>query len=152
MKLALEALEDANDVARMEFSDENYYSEAINALRQALVDADDTSQKHVDEMVKTEHNKQIEIAKAYEQGWNAALAQQEPVAWLSADCIGERYLCFTKPKDNDPVQPLYTTPPKREWVGMTDEEVSEVIDDVLEGGGWLDVARALEAAIKRKNT
>jgi hypothetical protein len=36
IKMALEALEDANDVARMEFSDENYYSEAINALRQAL--------------------------------------------------------------------------------------------------------------------
>ena len=36
MQMALGALEDANDVARMEFSDENYYSEAINALRQAL--------------------------------------------------------------------------------------------------------------------
>jgi len=36
MQMALEALEDANDVARMEFSDENYYSEAINALRKAL--------------------------------------------------------------------------------------------------------------------
>ena len=43
-------------------------------------------------------------------------------------------------------------PRKREWVGLTDEEVSDVIDNVLEGGGWLDVARALEAAIKRKNT
>ena len=40
---------------------------------------------------------------------------------------------------------------EREWVGLTDEEVSDVIDDVLEGGGWLDVARALEAAIKDKN-
>ncbi len=39
-----------------------------------------------------------------------------------------------------------------EWQGLTDEEVSDVIDDVLEGGGWLDVARALEAAIKEKNT
>jgi hypothetical protein len=36
MQMALEALEDSNDVARMEFSDEDYYSEAINALRQAL--------------------------------------------------------------------------------------------------------------------
>jgi hypothetical protein len=36
MQMALEALEDANDVARMEFSDEDYYSEAINALRKAL--------------------------------------------------------------------------------------------------------------------
>lgn len=41
---------------------------------------------------------------------------------------------------------------RKEWVSLTDEEVSEVIDNVLEGGGWLDVARALEAAIKRKNT
>ena len=41
---------------------------------------------------------------------------------------------------------------KKEWVSLTDEEVLEAIDDVLEGGGWLDVTRALEAAIKRKNT
>ena len=41
---------------------------------------------------------------------------------------------------------------KHEWVGLTDEEVSEAIDDVLEGGGWLDVARALEAKLKEKNT
>jgi hypothetical protein len=47
---------------------------------------------------------------------------------------------------------ISSKPPKKEWVGLTDEEVSNVIDDVLEGGGWLDVARALEAAIKRKNT
>ena len=41
---------------------------------------------------------------------------------------------------------------EKQWVGLTDEEVSDAIDDVLEGGGWLDVARALEAAIKEKNT
>ena len=37
----------------------------------------------------------------------------EPVAWLSTDCIGERYLCFTKPKDSNPARPLVfgdTTP------------------------------------------
>jgi hypothetical protein len=48
--------------------------------------------------------------------WQAkALAQpeQEPVAWLSTDSIGERHLCFDKPLDNDPVQPLYTTPPQQ---------------------------------------
>ena len=33
--------------------------------------------EHEWEMVKTEHNKQIEIAQAYERGWNAALAQRE---------------------------------------------------------------------------
>ena len=34
-------------------------------------------EKRVGEMVKTEHDKQIEIAQAYERGWNAALAQRE---------------------------------------------------------------------------
>jgi len=42
--------------------------------------------------------------------------------------------------------------PAKQWVELTDKEVWEAIDDVLEGGGWLDVARALEVAIKRKNT
>jgi hypothetical protein len=79
--------------------------------------------------------------------------EQEPVAWLSTDSIGERHLCFDKPLDNDPVQPLYTTPPQQEpvaywkehaqglqrdydslladfqaqrtWVGLTDEEENE---------------------------
>lgn len=35
------------------------------------------------------------------------LAALEPVSWLSIDCIGERYLCFTKPNDLDPVEPLF---------------------------------------------
>lgn len=35
------------------------------------------------------------------------LAALEPVAWLSTDCIGERYLCFTKPSDLDPIAALF---------------------------------------------
>ena len=78
--------------------------------------------------------------------------KQDPVAWMHTTGTGHVYF-RKKPQDKvfSP-QPVYTVPPKREWVGLTDEEVSDVIDDVLEGGGWLDVARALEAAIKRKNT
>ena len=41
--------------------------------------------------------------------------------------------------------------PAKQWVGLTDEEVSDAIDDVLECGGWLDVARAIEQALKEKN-
>ena len=49
---AIEVLEDASAEMLMETGDENYYVEAITALRQVLVDADDTSQKRVDETVK----------------------------------------------------------------------------------------------------
>jgi len=38
------------------------------------------------------------------------MMQAEPIAWLSIDSIGERYLCFSKPQDNDPVQALYAAP------------------------------------------
>ena len=49
---AIEVLEDAGAEMLGETGDENYYSEAIAVLRQALVDADDTSQERVDEIVK----------------------------------------------------------------------------------------------------
>ena len=76
--------------------------------------------------------------------------EQEPVAWMYVNKDGECEQIEYGPVFDDPgVTPLYTAP--KQWVGLTDEEVSDVIDNVLEGGGWLDVARALEAAIKEKN-
>ena len=43
-------------------------------------------------------------------------------------------------------------PPKREWVGLTDEDINIAFDDTQEGGGFDDFARAIEATLKRKNT
>ena len=79
--------------------------------------------------------------------------EQEPVLWLKTWSDGSVSVLKTKSHafaDHE-LESLYTAPPKKQWVGLTDEEVSDVIDGVLEGGGWLDVARALEAAIKDKN-
>ena len=60
MQMALEALEDSNDVARMEFGDENYYGEAIAVLRQALL------QLHVNRVIKKEPTAfQCQCGKAY---------------------------------------------------------------------------------------
>ena len=119
----------------------------------SFVDADDTSQKHVDEMVKTEHDKQIEIAQAYERGWNAALAQQEPVAWMHTTGTGHVYF-RKKPQDKvfNP-QPVYTVPPKREWVGLTDEEINSVRYSRDWTADWTDTtfARAIEAKLREKN-
>jgi hypothetical protein len=105
----------------------------------------------------------------------AEAEKQEPVAWMSVDCVGERYLHFSKPLDNDPVQPIYTAPvhasdmsqervhisdkhkhefecprcghccPEREWVGLTDEEVDEWTPEIH------NVIRAIEAKLKEKN-
>ena len=86
----------------------------------------------------------------------ALKTEQEPVAWIShipTIKVNGKQLHWTKEqayKWSSDITPLYAAP--KQWVGLTDKEVSDVIDNVLEGGGWLDVARALEAAIKRKNT
>ena len=82
-----------------------------------------------------------ELRQALEQ------PEQEPVAWLSTDCIGERYLWFSKPIDKDSAQPLYTAPPKREWVGLTDDEA---------WGCWNwedfnETWKKMEAKLKEKN-
>jgi hypothetical protein len=89
------------------------------------------------------------------QALRQALAQpeQEPVAWMFVNEDGECEQIEYGPVFDDPgVTPLYTAPPKKQWVSLTDQEVWQAIDNVLEGGGWLDVARVLEQAFKEKNT
>ena len=48
-----------------------------------------------------------------------------------------------------------TAPPKREWVGLTDEEINDWFFQRLKqaGAGWAldDVVRAVEAKLKEKN-
>ena len=75
--------------------------------------------------------------------------EQEPVAFLSTDSLGERYLCFDKPQDDDPVQPLYTHPPQRTWVGLTDEEAQWLYDNCRTPSNLIDM---VEAKLKEKNS
>jgi hypothetical protein len=37
-------------------------------------------------------------------------------------------------------------------VKLTDKEVHQILDDNLEGGSLVDICRAIEAAVIRKNT
>ena len=54
-------------------------------------------------------------------------------------------------------EPLYTTPPQRTWVGLTDEEIAEIEDGYIvdyripAGCGW-NFAKDIEAKLKGKNT
>ena len=51
--------------------------------------------------------------------------------------------------------PLYTTPPKREWVGLTDDEINKLRKGVLKLGDWLyddgKFIKDIEAKLKEKN-
>ena len=82
-----------------------------------------------------EHEAVLKFARAVLAKWGTPPAVAgEPVAWLSTDCIGERYLCFTKPKDSNPARPLVfgdTTPqPTQAQAGavpLTDEQLAEMM-------------------------
>ena len=137
---AIEVLEDASAEMLMETGDKNYYVEAIAVLRQALVDADDTSQERVDEIAKDEH---------------------EPVAWANSFDLQNFDMKVRTGPDLHHTVPLYTAPPKAaEWVGLTDEERHSIrewrgIQKEL-GPVWapmlLYLYEAIEAKLKEKNT
>ena len=46
--------------------------------------------------------------------------------------------------------PLYTAPPKREWVGLTHTELEDCIL-ISEWATWIEVGRAIEQSLKEKN-
>ncbi len=84
--------------------------------------------------------------------------EQVPVAWMHTTGTGHVYF-RKKPQDKvfNP-QPVYTAPPKREWVGLTDEEIhdlSYLSQKIDEGNSaWFDrwgFARAIEQALREKN-
>jgi hypothetical protein len=46
---------------------------------------------------------------------------------------------------------FYTMPPKKEWVGLTDEERINVLHSG-DKEGYLEFAKGIEAKLKEKNT
>jgi hypothetical protein len=71
--------------------------------------------------------------------------KQEPVGWFMWDAKQELWV---QVYPNTHGFPLYKAPPKREFVGLTDEEITEY-------SSWLsgrNVVRAIEQRLKEKNT
>ena len=82
--------------------------------------------------------------------------EQEPVAWLKTWSDGSVSVLKTKSHafaDHE-LEPLYTAPPKRTWVGLTDEEINSVRHNRDWTAFWTDTtfARAIEAKLKERNT
>ena len=90
---------------------------------------------------------------------SAEVEKQEPVAYIRKDQLQKAsqapLLCEVTPELRQDRIGIYTAPPKREWVGLTDKEVGGLT--VFEGLTHIEVpiladfARAIEAKIKEKN-
>jgi hypothetical protein len=81
----------------------------------------------------------------------------EPVAYMCLDVsrlraghCADKVLRFNRPKQTHIVDivPLY---PKREWVGLTDEEIQVIHETYYRRMGPNEFARLVEAKLKEKN-
>ena len=73
-----------------------------------------------------------------------AQPEQEPVAYVT-DSGKSAYILLGVDLEDD--TPLYTAPPKREWVPLTDDEY----DELLTGDWGGSLIKRVEARLKEKN-
>ena len=94
-----------------------------------------------------DHELLLEAADALE-----ALAQpkQEPLAWISTGPARMIHWTADKPAYGDDWVPLYTTPPQRTWVGLTDEETETLIHR-FKGDPWT-LIEEVSARLEKRNT
>jgi hypothetical protein len=121
------------------------YKFQITAIKTALEAKDEPWEQFCDShCVWTDHHPDCKLAK------------DEPVAWMRTSGTGspvvtEALLARMPEMRWIFQQPLYTTPPQRTWVGLTDEEkhlFSSWLDDKTDD----EVFTAIEAKLKEKNT
>jgi hypothetical protein len=142
IKQALEALESVEPWA---VGDHDPFAEAITALRAAIAEA-------VMQRLTDVHQ---------EMG-------QKPVAWKVAGEVSNWAKDFSAYQTKTYVEPVYTHPPRREWVGLTEvapsvEQLDQIIDllarthvrisarELLRV--WIVAyTRAIEAKLKEKNS
>ncbi len=138
MQMAIDALEQPSPIGG--FDNQAYVAKALRdrLAQPEHVHAIDISQERVDETVKREH---------------------EPYGYLWFAHQMERRFTHYRPKEEQrigEVTPLYTAPPKREWVGLTDAQVEEIAEyhgiDCLYETSRIDFYRAIEDKLKEKNT
>ena len=88
---------------------------------------------------------------------NRPKPEQEPVAWgVFDDNLHDMFFAKEEAQemvrlkgDGSTVKPLYTTPPQRTWVDLTDDEISASSKGNMTRNGF---ARVLLAKLKDKNT
>lgn len=161
MKIALDALEmhvlGFDGVCKMEL--------AIEALEAALAQPDETETLkrclfQMQEAAKALAQPEQEPFKPdwviYRQGVadGAAQPEQEPVAWYAKDNLEindevEVIWNSEMPKYAHVWIPLYTAPPRKEWVGLTEDEVFEFLSGGVDG---CEDINNIEEALRSKNT
>ena len=82
---------------------------------------------------------------------NREAMQQEPVAWLDAEMSQAYTVDELADASGTGFLPLYTAPPKREWVGLTEKEWYEATGIPRNATLPMSMLKGIEKALKEKN-
>ena len=128
---------------------------AITAIKEALAqpeqyttDAMKVRQAVAQALHDDVYAEELEQPEAKQSG-TISITMPAPVAYLCENAVGHKYFRWKKPSSTYKPIPLYTTPPQRTWVGLTDEDRLEF---AKAQHGWEDLLIAAEAKIKEKNS
>jgi hypothetical protein len=147
LHLALEALEklwniidDIDTYSDMAKADEKLYRSLVERRQRQRFEETGISTDGYDL-----HGGAITAIKA------ALEAKDEPVAWAMLHDNGH-FIDAIHPNEHARVEgeyitPLYTTPPPRTWVGLTEDEAF-----ACKGRDYFETYKAIEAKLKEKNT
>ena len=123
------------------------------AQQKLNVDAVNMTPDRVDETAKGEHEP---VAWMYDWYDETEDIDGVPIGGIVSDCISKDYDEAHSPTMGcHNIRPLYTAPPQREWVGLTDEEYEAIREDGQFGKGSIrfkNLFEAIEAKLKEKNT
>ena len=147
LKLALEALE--NNRQTHHYCEDTWYSCPKHEDGCANESEGNECNCGVDE-ANAEIDKAITAIKEV-----LAQPEQEPEWYHGIDVYGcNRFYHKTEDRTSEFNTPLYTTPPKRKWVGLTQDELNMIGDSMRTWNSWTitDVYFAIEAKLKQKNT
>jgi hypothetical protein len=160
MKQAVEAFEHikkyvTDDGAMPENWDAYHEKEyfALEALRQAIAEAErESTLQEISDIGQEAHTDHP--VRHWDRTCPACVAEaekQKPVAYYWRDTKACYWIADIPLEDlaNLDVSPLYTAPPKREWVGLTDEEIKGILD--CGRGGLVDIKKA-EQILRERNT
>ena len=129
--------------------------QVLDALEDVIDDAEEPHKtKNAFEFLRAKLSEpEIQLGITYEEA-----NQPEPVAWGIANTRPTEkqslmMVMLDEPEPSHMVVPLYTTPPQREWVGLTDEEYEAMAEQYVTNCYFdtLKYAKGIEAKLKEKN-
>ena len=165
LRLALEAMKIKQQVTMWaNDGDKAKFNKAIKAVEAALEAKDEPeyyglTKDHLWMSISKEHYDRLkpEFRMTCYTTPPQQEAKDEPVAWWIPKHKAPDMV--SKVRWSDECEPLYTTPPQRTWVGLTDEEIKQSYRlKCMEFGHWLDERTFLiacnwaETKLKDKNT